>query len=50
MEENPRETPHAEITEKHTHLLEKQILAQPEYYLWTHKRWKRNRVDFEDDA
>jgi len=46
LEENPQDTPHTEITEKHTRRLEKQILTQPEYYLWTHKRWKRNRSDF----
>ena len=50
MEENPQDTAHAEITEKHTRLLEKEILAQPEYYLWTHKRWKRSRSDFEDET
>ena len=30
-----------EITEKHVHLLEQQILAKPQYWLWSHKRWKR---------
>lgn len=30
-----------EITEKHVHLLEKQIMAKPHYWLWSHKRWKR---------
>jgi len=50
LEENPQDTPHAEITEKHTRLLEKEILAQPEYYLWTHKRWKRKRGDFSQDT
>ena len=27
--------------------LEEQILAQPEYWLWTHKRWKRKRRENE---
>jgi KDO2-lipid IV(A) lauroyltransferase len=49
LEENPLDTPHGEITEKHTRRLEQQILAQPEYYLWTHKRWKRKREDFLSD-
>jgi KDO2-lipid IV(A) lauroyltransferase len=44
--ENPKDSPHGEITEKHTRRLEQQIIAQPEYYLWTHKRWKRKRSDF----
>ncbi|MFK7784221.1 MAG: lysophospholipid acyltransferase family protein [Crocinitomicaceae bacterium] len=30
-----------EITEKHVHLLEKEILEKPEHWLWSHKRWKR---------
>jgi KDO2-lipid IV(A) lauroyltransferase len=50
LEENPADSPQGAITEKHTRLLEKQILAQPEYYLWTHKRWKRTREDFKDDT
>lgn len=29
------------ITEWHTQLLEKTIKNQPEYWLWSHKRWKR---------
>lgn len=30
-----------EITEKHTKLLEREILAHPEQWIWSHKRWKR---------
>jgi KDO2-lipid IV(A) lauroyltransferase len=41
--ENPRETAHGEITEAHTRMVEKQILEDPAYWLWTHKRWKRKR-------
>lgn len=29
-----------EVTEKFTRILEGQIKEKPEYYLWTHKRWK----------
>lgn len=43
--ENPRETPYGEITLRHTQILEKDILQQPEYWLWTHKRWKRQRPE-----
>jgi KDO2-lipid IV(A) lauroyltransferase len=50
LEENPQDTAHAEITEKHTRMLEKEILSKPEHYLWTHKRWKRKRSDFLPDA
>ncbi|GFR75489.1 lipid A biosynthesis acyltransferase [Elysia marginata] len=32
--------PDFEIVKKYTKLVEAQIRQQPEYYLWTHKRWK----------
>ncbi|MET0758784.1 MAG: lysophospholipid acyltransferase family protein [Flavobacterium sp.] len=38
--ENPKEVPNYEITDKFLRLVEKQIYEAPEYYLWTHKRWK----------
>ena len=38
----PRTKAWGEITEAHTHLLEQEILAQPQYWLWSHKRWKRD--------
>jgi KDO2-lipid IV(A) lauroyltransferase len=47
MEENPAAAEYGSITEKHTRALEKQILEQPEYWLWTHRRWKRKKSDFE---
>jgi len=42
--EHPQETKHGEITEKITHLLEQDIIRQPEYWLWSHKRWKHKCV------
>jgi len=41
--EDPSKTAYGEITEAHTKRLEKQILEAPQYWLWTHKRWKRKR-------
>ena len=38
--ENPTETPENYITERYARLLEKMILRDPAYWLWTHKRWK----------
>ena len=38
--ENPREYKDYEITDIFFKLVEKQIREAPEYYLWTHKRWK----------
>ena len=38
--ENPHSFKDYEITDTFLGLLEKQIYEAPEYYLWTHKRWK----------
>ena len=38
--ENPKETPENYITKRYARLLEKMILRDPAYWLWTHKRWK----------
>lgn len=40
--ENPSACQWGEITEKHTKLLETSILEAPQYWLWSHKRWKRD--------
>jgi len=37
---DPRQSTIEEITELHTRLLEKIIREQPQYWLWSHKRWK----------
>lgn len=43
VEENPTTAPYGLITQRHTRMLEKDILNDPQYWLWTHKRWKRER-------
>jgi KDO2-lipid IV(A) lauroyltransferase len=43
LSENTKEVPNYEITDKFLKLVEQQILEAPEYYLWTHKRWKHKR-------
>jgi KDO2-lipid IV(A) lauroyltransferase len=40
LADNPKEYDDFEITEMYLKEVEKQILEAPEYYLWTHKRWK----------
>jgi len=37
---NPAETPDGEITSLHFQFLEKIIKEKPQYWLWSHKRWK----------
>jgi Kdo2-lipid IVA lauroyltransferase/acyltransferase len=41
--DNPKSIPDYQITDAFFKLLEKQILKAPEFYLWTHKRWKHRR-------
>lgn len=43
LTEHPRQTEYGEITTLHTRFLEKIIQQQPEYWLWSHKRWKHRR-------
>ncbi|KIO51372.1 lysophospholipid acyltransferase family protein [Flavobacterium hibernum] len=42
--DNPHDYENFDITEKYLREVEKQIYEAPEYYLWTHKRWK-HRVE-----
>ena len=44
MNENPRATEYGEITRQHTEMLEREIREAPEFWLWTHRRWKRKRT------
>ncbi len=43
--EDASKTKFGEITEKHLRLLEKDIQKAPEYWLWTHRRWKHKRPE-----
>lgn len=40
--ENPSSQNWGEITEKHCKLLEQEINNKPEFWVWSHKRWKRS--------
>lgn len=42
--EKPAATADEEITLMHTRRLEQDIIARPETWLWSHKRWKHKRV------
>lgn len=42
---NPKEFDDYDITDRFIKLVEQQVYEAPEYYLWTHKRWKhRDKV------
>lgn len=45
---NPEITAENEISETYTRWLERDIQAQPETWLWTHRRWKHKRDLVED--
>ena len=40
--DKPNSTEVSEITEAHVRLLESDIMAVPQFWLWTHKRWKHS--------
>ncbi|MCP4520749.1 MAG: lysophospholipid acyltransferase family protein [Cytophagales bacterium] len=42
--ENPKETKEGEIMEVFMKRLEKDITQNPQYWLWSHKRWKHKRI------
>ena len=46
ISENPKETKEGEIMESYVRILEKQIKAAPQYWLWSHKRWKKKAENF----
>ena len=39
--DDPASLPQGEITDRYARLLERRIVAEPPYWLWTHNRWKR---------
>jgi len=43
LADNPKDFEDFKITEMYLQEVEKQILEAPEYYLWTHKRWKHKK-------
>jgi KDO2-lipid IV(A) lauroyltransferase len=43
VESDPVNAPYGAITEKTTSLLEQEILKAPQYWLWTHRRWKHKK-------
>lgn len=45
--ENPLNYPPEEISRIFTSEIEKQIRDAPEYWLWSHKRWKREKIEIQ---
>ncbi len=44
--DNTKELPKFAITEQYYRLLETSIIRHPEFWLWSHNRWKRTREQF----
>jgi KDO2-lipid IV(A) lauroyltransferase len=42
---NPEKCKPNEITNVYFSRLEQDILNQPEYWLWSHRRWKHKKID-----
>lgn len=42
------QTPEFYLTERYARLLEQSILEQPQYYFWSHNRWKAEHVHEQD--
>lgn len=42
----PKEVPDYELTNRFTHLLEEMIKERPDFWLWSHKRWKRTKEEW----
>jgi KDO2-lipid IV(A) lauroyltransferase len=43
--DSPKKMPEFWITEQYARLMERSILREPAYWLWTHKRWKHERIE-----
>jgi len=48
LSDDVKNTPEFEVTEKYMRLMEKTILRDPAYWLWSHKRWKHKRENNEE--
>lgn len=45
--DDPNSIPEGDITRRFFNLLEESIRNRPEFYLWTHNRWKRTKEEFD---
>jgi len=47
VSQHAAQEPENEITKQFFKMLEQTIRRQPEFYLWTHNRWKRTHEEFD---
>ncbi len=46
ISDTPKEMPDYEVTTEYARLLEQSIRRDPQYWLWSHNRWKRTHEEF----
>lgn len=46
MTQDPKQTKNFELTDAYFRMLEESINRAPQYYLWTHNRWKRTHEEY----
>jgi len=47
LSDDPASLPAGELTRRFFKMLEESVREAPEYYLWTHNRWKRTKAEFD---
>jgi KDO2-lipid IV(A) lauroyltransferase len=47
LSDDPASLPEGELTRRFFKMLEASVCEAPEYYLWTHNRWKRTKAEFD---
>lgn len=45
--DSPKSLPEGEITRRFFNMLEQSIREAPQYYLWSHNRWRRTKEEFD---
>jgi KDO2-lipid IV(A) lauroyltransferase len=48
MTDADKHTPDFQITDQYIRLLEQMIQQAPQFWLWSHNRWKRTRERWEE--
>ena len=46
LTDNTKAVPDFQLTDMYIHNLERMISAVPQYWLWSHKRWKRTKEEW----
>jgi KDO2-lipid IV(A) lauroyltransferase len=47
LSDDPASLPEGELTRRFFQMLEQSVREDPQYYLWTHNRWKRTKAEFD---